>query len=43
METIFKCDNGVPKYSKLSSSAKDYLDLSSVSKEFKKLFLGDKT
>lgn len=43
METIFKCVNGVPKYSKLPSNAKDYLDLSSVSKEFKKLFLGDKT
>ena len=43
METIFKCVNGVPKYVKLSSSAQSYLDLSSVSKEFKKLFLGDKT
>ena len=43
METIFKCVNGVPKYVKLSNSAQSYLDLSSVSKEFKKLFLGDKT
>lgn len=43
METIFKCDNGVPKYVKLSSSAQSYLDLSCVTKEFKKLFLGDKT
>ncbi|MBO7614349.1 MAG: type II/IV secretion system ATPase subunit [Bacilli bacterium] len=43
METIFKYDNGVPKYVKLSNSAQSYLDLSCVTKEFKKLFLGDKT
>ena len=43
MDTIFNNDNGVIKYGKLTSKAKKYLDLSEVSKEFRKLFLGDKT
>ena len=43
MEKIYSFIKGTPKYSKLSSSAKEYLDLSSVTKEFKQLFLGDKT
>ena len=43
MESIYNFKKGSPKYSKLSISAKEYLDLSGVSKEFKQLFLGDKT
>lgn len=43
MEKIYSFQKDAPKYGKLSSNAKDYLDLSNVSKEFKQLFLGDKT